>query len=147
MTRNENHNDPRSAAELRAAFIELTHEIEAVEHIGRDNRLCGRRQKIAEQLIAAGGNSEREFLPLLEDPSRAVRYTAAFDVKPFDRARFEAVLRDLAEGGGECKGIIPSHADLAERAITAAECPLGFGPLRGAPWRMAKRQAPETRPA
>jgi hypothetical protein len=35
MTRN--HNEPRSPAELRAAFVELTHEIEAVEHIGRHN--------------------------------------------------------------------------------------------------------------
>jgi hypothetical protein len=147
MTRNVNHNDPRSPAEVRASFIELTHDIEAVEYIGRHNRLFGRRQKIAEQLIAAGGNSERELLPLLEDSSPAVRYAVAYDVKPFDRARFEAVLRALAESGGECKGITPSHADLAERAITAAECPLGFGPLRGAPWRMAKRQAPETRPA
>ena len=64
MTRNENHNDPRSPAELRASFVELTHDIEAVGHISRHNRLFGRRRKIAGQLIAAGGNSEREFLPL-----------------------------------------------------------------------------------
>ncbi|MGB6325534.1 MAG: DUF2019 domain-containing protein [Methylocella sp.] len=100
MPRKENHNDRRSPAELRVSFIELIREIEAVEHIGQHNRLFGRRQKIAEQLIAAGGNSEREFLPLLEHPSLAVRYAAAFDVKPFDRARFEAVLTALAEGGG-----------------------------------------------
>ena len=97
MTRKENRNDPRSPAELRASFIELTHDIEAVEHIGRHNRLFGRRRKIAEQLIAAGGNSERELLPLLED--LAVRFAVAYDVKPFDRARFEAVLRALAESG------------------------------------------------
>ena len=94
-------NDPRSPAELRAAFVELTREIEADEHIGRQNRLVGRHEKIAEQLIAAGGNSEREFLPLLEDQSLAVRYAVAFHVKPFNRARFEAVLRALAESGGE----------------------------------------------
>jgi hypothetical protein len=34
MTRNENHNDPQSPAELSASSIELTHEIEAVEHSG-----------------------------------------------------------------------------------------------------------------
>jgi hypothetical protein len=97
MTRNVNHNDPRSPAEVRASFIELTHDIEAVEYIGRHNRLFGRRQKIAEQLIAAGGNSERELLPLLEDSSPAVRYAVAYDAKPFDRARFEAVLKALAD--------------------------------------------------
>lgn len=91
MTPNENRNDPQIPAELRASFIELTHDIEAVEHIGRHNRLFGRRQKIAERLIAAGGNSERELLQVFEDPSLAVRYAVAHDVKPFDRARFENV--------------------------------------------------------
>src|ERR1700731_815842 len=74
MTRKENRNDPRSPAELRASFIELTHDIEAVEHIGRHNRLFGRRRKIAEQLMGAGGNPDGEPLPLLEDPSLAVRW-------------------------------------------------------------------------
>ena len=115
MTQKENRNDPRSPAELRASFIELTHEIEAVEHIGRHNRLFGRRQKIAEQLIAAGGNSERELLPLLEDSSLAVRYTAAYDVKPFDRARFEAVLTALAESGGEIGREARSSLERAKR--------------------------------
>lgn len=101
MTPKEDRYDPRSPAELRTAFIGLTHEIEAVEQLGRKNRLFGKRTKIAEQLIAAGGNSEWEFLPLLDDPSPAVRYTAAYHVKPFDRARFEAVLRALAESGDE----------------------------------------------
>ncbi|MGH6822048.1 MAG: DUF1963 domain-containing protein [Methylocella sp.] len=101
MTRKADRDNPRSPAELRAAFVGLTNEIEAVEHIGRQNRLVGRRKSITEQLIAAGSNSEREILPLLDDPSLEVRYTAAFDVKPFDRARFEAVLNALAESGGE----------------------------------------------
>jgi hypothetical protein len=70
MTGKEDRDDPRSPAKLRAAFVKLTYEIEAVEHIGRHNRLFGRRMKIAEQLIAAGGNTERELLPLLDDPSR-----------------------------------------------------------------------------
>jgi hypothetical protein len=67
------HNDPRSPAELRASFVELTHDIEAVEHIGRHIRLVGRRRKIAEQLIAAGGNSEREFLPLSSSSPNKLR--------------------------------------------------------------------------
>lgn len=111
----ENHDDPRSPAELRAAFVELTHEIEAVEHIGRHDRLVGQRQKIAEQLIAAGGNSERELLPLLEDPSLAVRFTAAFHVKSFDRARYEAVLTALAESGGEIGREARSSLEWAKR--------------------------------
>ncbi|MGH6839258.1 MAG: DUF1963 domain-containing protein [Methylocella sp.] len=101
MPKKEVRDEPKSPAELRAAFIDLTHKIEAVEHIGRINRLYGRRRKIVDQLIAAGGNSERELLPLLDDSSPAIRYDAAFDVKPFDRARFEAVLKALVEGGGE----------------------------------------------
>jgi hypothetical protein len=115
MTRKENHDDPRSPAELRASFVELTRDIEAVEHIGRHNRLVGRRRKIAEKLIAPGGNSEREFLPLLEDSSLAVRYTVAFHVKPFDRARFEAVLRALAESGGEIGRKARSSLEWAKR--------------------------------
>jgi len=75
MTRKEDRDDPKSPADSRAAFVRLTHEIEAVEHIGRQNPVVGRRKTITEQLIAAGGNSERELLPLLDDPSLAVRYT------------------------------------------------------------------------
>jgi hypothetical protein len=133
MTQKENRNDPQSPAERRASFIELTRDIEAVEHIGRHNRLFGRRQKIAEQLIAAGGNSEREFLPLLEDPSLAVRYTAAFAVKPFDRARFEAVLRALAEGGGEVGRKARSSLEWAKRQDEHPPSPLGSG---GPGWRL-----------
>ncbi|MGH6845820.1 MAG: hypothetical protein ACRECU_14135, partial [Methylocella sp.] len=76
MTRKEDRDDPKSPAELRAAFIGLTHAIEVVEHIGRQNPLVGKHRKITEQLIAAGGNSEREILPLLDDPSPEVRYSA-----------------------------------------------------------------------
>ncbi|MGB6174975.1 MAG: DUF1963 domain-containing protein [Methylocella sp.] len=125
MTQKENHNDPRSPAELRASFIELTREIEAVEHIGRHNRLARQRRKIAEQLIVAGGNSERELLPLLEDPSPAVRYTVAFDVKPFDQARFEAVLTALAESGGEIGRKAQSSLDWAKRQDERPPSPLG----------------------
>jgi hypothetical protein len=45
MTGKEDRDDPRSPAELRAAFV----KIEAVEHIGRHKRLFGRRKKITEQ--------------------------------------------------------------------------------------------------
>jgi hypothetical protein len=54
------------------------------------------------------------FDPLLEDSSLAVRYTAAFDVKPFDRARFEAVLTALAESSGE----------MGQKARSSLECDL-----------------------
>jgi hypothetical protein len=84
-------------------------------------------------LIAAGGNSEREFLPLLEDPSLAVRYTAAFAVKPFDRARFEAVLRALAEGGGEVGRKARSSLEWAKRQDEHPPSPLGSG---GPGWRL-----------
>src|ERR1700730_2010076 len=125
MTRTENPIDRRSPAELRAAFIGLIHRFEAVEHIGRHNRLFGPRQKIAEQLIAAGGNSERELLPLLENGSLAVRYTAAYDVKPFDRARFEAVLTALAESGGEIGRKARSSLEWAKRQDAQPPSPLG----------------------
>ncbi|MGH6812776.1 MAG: hypothetical protein ACREDM_10645 [Methylocella sp.] len=115
MTRKEDRDDPQNPAELRAAVVGLTHEIEAVEHICRQNRLVGRRKKISEQLIAAGGNSEHELLPLLDDPSPAVLYTAAFDVKPFDRARFEAVLWALAESGGEIRREARSSLEWVKR--------------------------------
>jgi hypothetical protein len=85
MTGKEDRDDPRSPAKLRAAFVKLTYEIEAVEHIGRHNRLVGRRMKITEQLIAAGGNTERELLLLLDDPSR--RSMTKRRKHAFDRVR------------------------------------------------------------
>jgi hypothetical protein len=79
--RYENHNDPRSPAE--------------------HNRLFGRRQKIAEKLIASGGNSERNSRHSLGGFVAGRALCGGVRRQAVRPSRFEAVLRALAESGGE----------------------------------------------
>jgi hypothetical protein len=89
-----------SAEALRQLYAETVLLYERTHHVGRANRIYRWISDIAERLIALGGMTERELLPLLSHPSGKVRYTAAFDIKPFNRNLFLSTMGDLVHEGG-----------------------------------------------
>jgi hypothetical protein len=77
-------------------YVELVLLEENTDHIGRKNRISGWVHDIGKRLIAIGSESEREAMPLLEHRSEAVRFAAAYLIKPFNRELFVSVLESLA---------------------------------------------------
>src|SRR5215472_9829356 len=89
--------DPES---LRQRYVEMVLLHERTLHVGRANRILGWIADIGKELVARGGMSERELLPLLNHPSAQVRRSAADDIKPFNRDLFLSVMEDLVRAGG-----------------------------------------------
>jgi hypothetical protein len=88
------------AETLRQRYADAVLLHERTQHVGRANRIFMRIHEIGERLIALGGTSDRELLPLLSHPSRKVRRSAAFDIRPFNRDLFLSVMESLVQEGG-----------------------------------------------
>ena len=86
---------------LRQRFVEMTLLHAKTQHVGRQNRIFGWCRAIEERLVAVGGASERELLPLLDHPSEVIRRSAAYAVRPFNRELFLTVMEQLVRAGGE----------------------------------------------
>ena len=84
------------AEALRNKYVEMVLLHEKTLHIGQKNRVFGWKHEIGKRLIAIGAESAREAMPLLEHPSEAVRFAAAYLIKPFNRELFINLLEGLA---------------------------------------------------
>jgi hypothetical protein len=112
------------AEALRQRYAEMVLLHDKTGHVGRKNRIFGWCNDIGKQLVALGGSSERELLPLLDHPSPAVRRSAAFDIRPFNRELFIATMEALVSVGGWIGR--EAHLDLElmrSRETRAAEPP------------------------
>jgi len=88
------------AETLRHRYAETVLLHERTAHVGRANRIFGQIRHITERLVALGGASEHELLPLLSHVSAKVRHSAAFAVKPFNPKLFYSVMEELVRAGG-----------------------------------------------
>src|SRR5579864_5999555 len=110
------------AEALRQRYAEMILLHEKTGHVGRQNRIFGWCDEIGKRLVALGDASERELLPLLDHFSPAVRRSAAFDIRPFNRELFVATLEPLTRTG--CWIGRKPHSDLKfmrSRKARAAE--------------------------
>jgi hypothetical protein len=88
------------AETLRQRYAETVLLHARTHHVGRANRIDGQIREIGERLVALGGTSERELLPLLKHRSGNVRRSAAYAVRPFDRSLFLSTMEGLVRAGG-----------------------------------------------
>ena len=85
-----------SPTTLAATAVDYLRLVKATEHTGHSNRLMGKIFQIADALRATDGGKSA-LLSLLADGDPAIRLSAAYWCKPFDRAASLAALHGLAE--------------------------------------------------
>lgn len=84
------------SAELVEAFVEAIRDYEAIDHIGRKNRLAKGRSRIIEAIESRDGGRASLLKPLLEHPDPRVRLEAAYAYREVDHEAFVSVLTELA---------------------------------------------------
>lgn len=103
-----------SAEALRQRYAETVLLHERTQHVGRANRIFEQIRAIGEQLVARGGASERELLPLLHHPSGTVRHSVAFKIRPFNPDLFMSVMQSLIREGGAAGSEAQSSLEILE---------------------------------